>query len=521
MTQTIKIMISSTRQDLAQYREVASEVIKQLADEKKERAQLIEVSMEDKSQSGERETALAVSMRWVDESNWVVLIVGWWYGTISPESEAKGQSITEFEYRHAMELKKSQPERKVFVFLTGNEGTPEEYRVSSDEKFDLKNWLGKEQDRNKLTEFRGDLTKNHATFFNNINVFRKELRSALLEVIDTLPKPIPLGPFLGLILDLQAPIQQCISKVNQLRVYKTIHDHLHEMRQKVIRPIREGILPRWEEQEILSRELERRLNRRVTEGGVQQGRIKEMMDNLGVESPSLFVQLKIVVDSNLLGEEEVEEPDIEDFRNKLEEFSISVQTAFTEANTLMHHQADLLNTFNEDLLKKINDRETIPHITPEQNERLIPELNTIAAEKKRFLDVLNTHDNWQKLHDGLETVDGFKETNFFQTRLRQFCKTQTVTFTNEIKAEIQRLKNEDPDNPIQGCIEKLKGYWDEINKSILIETYEAMRKEFDDIFYFVDKRTFEEVKKAGDCAEEFKKLLETLRAQEQEKQSSL
>ncbi|MGR8998547.1 MAG: DUF4062 domain-containing protein [Gammaproteobacteria bacterium] len=521
MIQTIKIMISSTRQDLAQYREVASAVITQLANEKKERVQLIEISMEEKSQSGERETALAVSKGWVDESNWLVLIVGWWYGTISPEAEANGQSITEFEYRYAMELKKSQPERKVFVFLTGNENTPEEYRVSSDETFDLKNWLGKEQDKNKLVEFRSQLTKNHATFFNNIHVFREKLRLALQKNIDTLPKPLPLGPFLGLILDLQAPIDQCISRVNQLRIYKTIHDHLHEMRQKVIRPIREGILPQWEEQEILSRKYENRLNHRVIEGGVLQGRIKGMMDNLGNESKSLFGQLKIVVDTNLLGEEDVEEPNITDFRVKLEEFSINVQMAFTEANTLMQRQANLLNKFNDELFNKINDRRTIPRLTPEQNEWLSPEFNTIAAEKKRFLDVLNTHDNWQKLHDGLEMVDGFKETNFFQTRLRQFCKTQTVTFTNEINAEIQRLKNEDPDNPIQNCIEQLKVYWDEINKSISIETYEAMRKEFDDIFYFVDKCTFEEVKKAGECAEGFKQLLETLRAQEQEKQSSL
>ena len=348
-----------------------------------------------------------------------------------------------------------------------------------------------------------------------------ELRLAFQEAIDTQPKPIPLESFLELILDLQYPIQKCILKVNRLGVYKNIHDQLHQIRQYVIRPLREGILPNWEEQNILSIVLERSLRNKVTVGCVVQGRIKEMMNDLGVENSSLFAKLKIIVDTNLLGEEEVQEPNIEDFEVKLGDFSSFVQSAFTEANTLMQDQADLLNKFNEELLNKINERRIIHHLTVKQNERLDPELNTIAAEKKRFLDVLKIHDNWQKLHDGLEVVDGFKETKSFETRIRQFCSTQSVTFTNEIIAEIQRLQNEDPDNPIQGCIAKLKDDWDEINKSISKETYEAMREKFDDTFYNLDKHTLEEVKKARKCAEEFKLLLETLRVQEQEKQSSL
>ena len=97
----IKIMISSTRADLAQYREEASRIIKKVAAEKEKRVQLVEVSMEKETQSGDREFAVAVSKRWVEESDWVVVIVGWNYGTISDEVGADGLSVTEWEYRHA------------------------------------------------------------------------------------------------------------------------------------------------------------------------------------------------------------------------------------------------------------------------------------------------------------------------------------------------------------------------------------------------------------------------------------
>ncbi len=64
----IKIMISSTRADLAQYREEASQIIRMVAAEKEKKVQLVEVSMEKETQSGDREFAVAVSKRWVEEA---------------------------------------------------------------------------------------------------------------------------------------------------------------------------------------------------------------------------------------------------------------------------------------------------------------------------------------------------------------------------------------------------------------------------------------------------------------------
>src|SRR5262249_1379645 len=121
----VKIMISSTRADLAQYREEASKIIKRVAAEKETRVQLVEVSMEKETQSGDREFAVAVSKRWVEESDWVVLILGWNYGTISDEVGADGLSVTEWEYRHTLALidKERNKEKKLFVFIAGDPET--------------------------------------------------------------------------------------------------------------------------------------------------------------------------------------------------------------------------------------------------------------------------------------------------------------------------------------------------------------------------------------------------------------
>src|SRR5215831_13424431 len=120
----IKIMISSTRADLMQYRREASRVIKRVAEDFEKEAQFVEISMEREVQTGDRELAVAVSKRWVEESDWILLIVGWNYGTVSTEAAALGLSVTEWEFRHAVDLRK-----KTFAFVAGEPQTENEYRV--------------------------------------------------------------------------------------------------------------------------------------------------------------------------------------------------------------------------------------------------------------------------------------------------------------------------------------------------------------------------------------------------------
>jgi predicted Zn-dependent protease with MMP-like domain len=78
-------MISSTRDDLQEYRDHASKIIKRIADEKSGSIHIDDISMEKENQSGERESAVAVSKRWVTKSDWIILIVGFHYGSVNDD----------------------------------------------------------------------------------------------------------------------------------------------------------------------------------------------------------------------------------------------------------------------------------------------------------------------------------------------------------------------------------------------------------------------------------------------------
>jgi len=176
----LTIMISSTRTDLLQYREEASKVIRKLAEDFERHLQLVEISMEKEVQSGERELAVDISKRWVEESRWIVLIVGWKYGTISPDPKFGGISVTEWEYRYACELG-----RKVFCFVVGEPDNPNHYRMSDEELIDLKGTINSESEahRLKLKAFKDSLSPTYLDFFKNLRHFSERLEKTLRTAI--------------------------------------------------------------------------------------------------------------------------------------------------------------------------------------------------------------------------------------------------------------------------------------------------------------------------------------------------
>lgn len=178
MVNPLRIMISSTREDLMKYRKRASEVIEKLRKEHQGRREIIEVSMEHEPQTGERESAVAISKKWVEGVDWVVLIVGWHYGTIVHEAGATPTGITEREYDHAVTCTK-----KVFVFLGGETEPDEFFPVSKDEDENLPRFGNKatQEQAEKLKAFRQKLTNKHASFFKNIDHFEEKLEATLQE----------------------------------------------------------------------------------------------------------------------------------------------------------------------------------------------------------------------------------------------------------------------------------------------------------------------------------------------------
>jgi hypothetical protein len=153
-----------------------------VAAEKEKLVQLVEVSMEKEPQSGEREPPVTVSKRWVDESDWVVLIVAWNYGTVPEEPGTDGLSVTEWEYRHALDGGK-----KIFVFMAGDPEDPvNRYRCTDEERYDLKDWILKQSSEQikSLCRFKEDLRSCHADLFANLRMFRERLEKTLREAVD-------------------------------------------------------------------------------------------------------------------------------------------------------------------------------------------------------------------------------------------------------------------------------------------------------------------------------------------------
>lgn len=151
---SISIMISSTRDDLQEYRDRASEIIRRIADEKSSSIHIDDISMERENQSGEQESAVAVSKRWVTNSDWIILIVGFHYGSVGDDPSSEGLSVTEWEYRHAVSLNN----KKIFVFMADDPDVRSTKSGVSLEDHNLKNWIDR-TDRDKIFSFARNYNK--------------------------------------------------------------------------------------------------------------------------------------------------------------------------------------------------------------------------------------------------------------------------------------------------------------------------------------------------------------------------
>ena len=92
--------------------------------------------------------------------------------------------MTECEYKHAIKHHK-----KVFVFIAGDPDTKNRYRFSEEEKEDLKDWIFKQGNgqKEKLDNFRRELSQPHAEIFANLKHFRERLEKTLKDTIEDLP----------------------------------------------------------------------------------------------------------------------------------------------------------------------------------------------------------------------------------------------------------------------------------------------------------------------------------------------
>jgi hypothetical protein len=551
LVRRIKILISSTRADLFQYREKASEIIKKVAEEKENQVHLIDTSMEKETQSGYRERPVAVSKRWVEEeADWVVVIVGWNYGTITDEDGADHLSVTEWEYKHAIAK-----EKKVFVFVAGDPGCENQYRALpiEIEKKDLKDWRWGEQNPeqiNKIKMFRKHLLDGFVDIFCNLESFCKRLEKTIKKALDGLTalnqttenafEPSP--PLAELIVEMIPDIRTCIRKVRLISDYKELHDCLHEIRQQTIRPLQEQILPQWTQGKMIEKEIWRCINRALPPMGCFKSVRKSLEPDIFPENEDLCVSIDLVKNCFETWHNELETSDSQMnagiFSEKLDKFANGVQEAFSEADRNMTREEGELRERYLTLLAGLKRARRQGRLSSSDHRRLDVELEKVKVNRDRVKKSLTIHHNWQEIHDRFYEVDCLRDTDAFDKLLGIQCKFWEMKLPKLVEEELKNAYSGGADcveswstigagADLQGAadlsprsrhafsnfindLKHLKKRFETLVLGKQVQAFDEMCKSFDDVFYFIDKRTLAEVEGARKRVVELEKWLDEL-----------
>lgn len=555
----VNIMISSTRADLTQYRNEASQIIRKVAQEKEKQVQLIEVSMEKEAQSGDRESAVAVSRRWVLGADWVVLIVGWNYGTIADEDGYDGLSITEWEYEQAIKNNK-----KLFVFMAGEPGTANQYRWVEGEIHDLKDWYFKQTDTQKikLEAFKQKLAGRHIEMFKNLQMFLERLEKTLKDTIDkelTNLQTSPPGKELILLIHVMMPhIRGGILKVTLINQCKKIHDYLHELLQYVIRPLREECLPKWTEEGTLSAEGVNTILRHVSTASEQVGSIRAMRDTLRLNDPdnsederykNLVKLFNKRVDNVVYifksWKDNKESADflmsLGSFTNSFDKFTVAVQVAFSIADQRMTKEESDLRDLYVVLLQGLRETQQKCNLAPCDDERLKEELKEVEENRRCMHNSLTNHHDWQKSHDMHHLLDSYRDTDRFDKELNFYRENNlSDTVLSLVKRELKKALDQqqgstettqkvcicfnqpDPCYCPTTCglfvdrLVRLRDRLEVLRDYGGVAAFDRVQGPFDDSFYCVDKRTLVAVSRAWGRARDLEQWLDALCMQDKD-----
>lgn len=492
--ETRRIFISSTTKDLQQYRDVAGEVINTVSTSTGgNRFTLKPVSMDIKTQDGERATALAASQNWVrSECDWVALIVAWNYGYV-PDGESC--SVTESEYRAAIAENK-----KVFVFIPGEKSDNEKaYRVSARETVDLKDWIDNNPRRTELDTFKAELRKSRLDLFRNLDDFRERLAETLRQAVteEVFQGIAPTIDQLGLL----PPLRDVLDEVTRLARLKRLHDTLHKIRQFGIRSWREELLAKWPDDG--EPPLEAQI--KYLKGAPDIVKLVERISNVVAELPDGvkkgLPKLNRVVAFSPPG---VPECGKLDFTDATDAFATRVQSVFTDCDGQMQKSALRLADFYRKLAETTGQALAKTKIAEKQAAVVRSELESGLQVHARLQQVLRNHTRWQLVHDSFEVIDlkmiaaAHADNGSDAGRKRVFLQASEDFVdtggkpVDELLAALPAVMKSAPEARAANCetlAKRLKEHLDDLVREPDIEHYDAMRKHFDDLFFQVDVET--------------------------------
>jgi hypothetical protein len=505
--QSLRVFVSSTSDDLRDYRGVARQVIMDMG---------WEAVMMEHFEASAQPTVEACLTK-LDKCDLVVLIVAWRLGWV-PTAEKGGDgshSITALELGTAR-----RKEIPVLAFLADN-------------KWPGFLWEKTQNARDGIEKFREDLNL-VAKFFayeepitdetRRLPAFRGIVREALLSYREQLPPEIEPGtPLAELIIAVKPDIRECIRKVTLIADCKRIHDCLHELLQRVIRPMREEVLSKWEEEETLSKSGENAVSGSLMRASKQIGMMSVARELIGREHRDLYVGIQNV-------EKEIERwtkgwppvtssPSKGLFAEDLDNLESYVEEAFREADRSMTTEETELRERYSRLREGLEQAQGQTKLSPLDHRRLDDELARVHEKRESAKNTLITHHRWQEAYDKLHELDSFRETDWFVKKLRHYREFSLPKLLDLVHKELGQAGATEPE---QGAVASpllpipqasplglpdscaalvdgmghLKKSLEDLRLAGDAIAFDQTRKPFDDAFYCVDKRTLEEVSDA-------------------------
>jgi hypothetical protein len=378
-----------------------------------------------------------------------------------------------------------------------------------------------------MKAFRAFLDQKHAEHFSDIEHFRQRLTATLRQRVDDLLPAVQPGSGLAkLILAVNPAIRDCMQAVTDIVYCKQVHDSLHDLRQKVIRRLREEFLPRWVEKGALNLSLERFASARwaVAEGlcGYIRGALKgRMVDGDG----DLGKRLDELLAMPPLWDPEAEDarPTAADFAESLDNFAAITEAAFSAADRAMRREEPAFNTLHTAVLHQISAARLQTGLSLAENQTLDDEVAKVAQNKRRFSAALSTHHVWQGFHDEIMHVLDFQGTTLLDRRVKRFAGELVDKLRSALKDECQHLAEQSAAGPTPSAatagagrpdplpdLLRLEEALKELKNGPTFNAFEEMRGIFDNVFYALDKRTLDEVKRSRDRVAAMEKLMEAL-----------
>lgn len=512
---SVKIMISSTVADLKDYRDEAARIIRRLAEDKAKSIHLVEISMEREVLTGQREWSVDISKHWVEESDWIILIVGFHYGTVSDQPEALGLSMTEWEYRHAV----ATGGKKIFVFMADDPTGSAKPPGQASPGHGLKGWLDR-TDKDKMLQFRRTLQSRHLRMFPDLAAFGKDLEATLRNQIDELLKP-PVGALAELVAAVGDAITAFTDEVELIVDCKGIHDGLHELLQEIIRPLHDAVLPKWEEEGDLKPATSGEFIRRVMKLAKQEGVLETRLKKLGAPCNGHDSDLHGLVNRVLkcAGELHPRDEPVSGRRTFAELFDglvEAVEAAFREADSRMGRELEDLRTRRDQLLERVENARQQRPLTPAEDRQLGLWLHGTGKMVQALRASLMTHHDWQKIHEAIEEVEALRGTTRLRSKLGAFCEDKVGRLKAMARSELERIgakgqmARQAAGEAGTDHFEALHAGLTRLEKSRNLEDFDAIRKAFDDSFYKVDKRTLAQVEESRDRVKDWIKLRDEL-----------